>query len=293
MLAGFFLVLSMAALNESYLGASGSGLTVAERAGLELSMLQTQQEEKLPRDGLSFWGKITGDNNDYLVAVALLPAYPFPTKKFYYTTSKQPEKLSRMPDLSAEYVAHAKTLLSKPFSGEPSLPYEMPKVEGEEEPTEPQFDENGEEIAPEVFREEHRLAYVVGVIDHDVSVVPRGAYLVDASHQVIKNRSYDGLSYEAAGQLRSYFHFRAPESEQCMKALEKPGIVRAGDFLDPIDADKPTGTFSLYYSASNTMAIIRSFYWPGSYSFHAIGTSDYGSVYIGDGLPNVDIQFML
>lgn len=276
------------------MGASGCGLNVAERAGLELSMLQIQQEEKLPRDSLSFWGKITGDQNDYLVAVAQVAAYPFPAKKFYYTTSTKAEKLSKMPELSTEYVAHAKTLVSKPMSGEPSFPYEIPKPEGEEEvAAEPVLDENGEEVQPEVFREEHRLAYVVQLIDHDTAVVPRGAYLVDAAHQVIKNTSYEGLSYEAAGQLRSYHHFRAPESDLCMMALEKPGIVRAAGFLDPIEADKPPGCFSLYYAASNTTAIIRSFYWPGAFFYHVIGTGKYGSVYIGDGIPNVDIQFML
>ena len=98
---------------------------------------------------------------------------------------------------------------------------------------------------------------------------------------------------------------RAPESEHCMKALEKPGIVRAGEFLDPIEADKrvlkllisasnrPMGCFSLKYSPCNTLAIVRSFYWPGSYFYHSIGTGAYGSFYYGNGLPNVDIQFML
>ncbi|KAH8071240.1 hypothetical protein JL721_4678 [Aureococcus anophagefferens] len=123
---------------------------------------------------------------------------------------------------------------------------------------EPVLDENGEEIQPEVFREEHKLAYHVALIDGDATVVPRGAYLVDAAHQVIKNPAYEGLAYEAAGQLRSYFHFRAPKSERAQKALEKPGVVRAGDFLDPIADDVPAGTFSLYYDPSNTMAIIRS-----------------------------------
>ena len=41
------------------------------------------------------------------------------------------------------------------------------------------------------------------------------------------------------------------------------------------------------------MAILRSFYWPGSYFCHKINTSAYVSVYFGDGLPNDDIQFML
>ena len=74
------------------------------------------------------------------------------------------------------------------------------------------MDENGEEVQPEVFREEHRLAFHVALIAKDVTIVPRGAYIVDATHQVIKNKSFEGLSYEAAGQLRSYFHFRSADA---------------------------------------------------------------------------------
>ena len=281
------------------LAPSGMGLSVSEQAGLDISMLQVRQQENLPLGSLSFWGRIKGSDKgrdaDYLVLCALTPQYPFPSKKFYYTTTAAPEKMSKMPDLSEEYLAHAVTLLSKPFSGEPSMPYPLPAKEGSEEepPAEPVLDENGEEVQPEVFREEHKLAYHVALIDKDVTITPRGAYLVDAAHQVIKNKAYEGLTYEGAGQLRSYFHFRPPLSERAQKALEKPGIVRAGDFLDPISEDAPAGTFSLYYDPSNTTAIIRSFYWPGAYFYHAIGTGTYGNVYMGDGLPNTDIQFML
>lgn len=282
---------------EGLLGLSGAGLNVAERAGLELSMQAITQEEKLARGSLSFWGKISGDSNDYLIAVATQAAnYPFPSRKFYYTTSTKPEKLSIMPEkLSEAYVEHAKTLLSRPMSGEPSFPYEIlakPLAEGEEA-VEPLLDENGEEIPPEIFREEHRLAFVVSLIDHDVAIVPRGAYMVDAAHQVVKSKVYEGLSFEAAGQLRNYYHFRAPESEHCTKALEKPGVVRPGDFLDPLEADLPKGCFSLVYSTSKTVAVLRSFYWPGSFFYHVIASSEYGSVYFGDGMPNLDIQFML
>ena len=123
--------------------------------------------------------------------------------------------------------------------------------------------------------------------------MPRGAWLVDATHQVVKNKAYEGLSHEAAGQLRSYFHFRAPLSERAQMALEKPGIVRPGDFLDPIAEDGPPGTWGVQYDATNELACVRSFYWPGSYFCHEIDTGNFVSVYFGDGLPNDDIQFML
>lgn len=50
-----------------------------------------------------------------------------------------------------------------------------------------------------------------------------------------------GLSYSSAENLKSYFHFRKPESAFARVSMEKEGLVRAGDFLDSIDDDKPKG----------------------------------------------------
>lgn len=263
----------------------GYGLNVAEKAGLEMAMLQIRQTEKLARRSIKFWGRICGDTADYLMVCATLPsACYFPTKKFYYTTTRQANKLSQMPELSDLYAAHAASLVEKPFSGEPSLPYD---IEGQEASTD-------EGVAVEIFREEHRLAYHVRLIDHDTCVVPVGAFLVDATHRVVENQSYQGLSYEAAGQLKSYLHFRDPESNLARKALEKTtGIVRPADFLDNISNDTPDTVISITYSPDNTTAILRNFYWPGAFAFHVINTHNFGSVYFGDGCPNLDLQFML
>jgi hypothetical protein len=33
--------------------------------------------------------------------------------------------------------------------------------------------------------------------------------------------------------------------------------------------------------------------WPGSYAFHKANSKVFGSVYIGDGIKNTDVAFML
>ena len=116
---------------------------------------------------------------------------------------------------------------------------------------------------------------------------------MDASHTVCKNLAYTGLSYEAAGNMANYYHFRTPESARAKAGLEKPGIVRAGDFMDPIVEDSPKGAWSLAYDTSSTIATLRSFYWPGYFFYHVVESAEYGGVYFGDGLPNVDLPFML
>merc|ERR1719446_1703108 len=123
------------------LGPSGSGLSVEEKSGLQVSMLQRRDAEGFSAD-LKFWGRITGKTNDYLVAIAMKPAYPFPLKKFYYCTTGD-FTLSQMPELTDEYKGLAEGLIAKSFQGEPSLVIETategegdappPPAEGEEE----------------------------------------------------------------------------------------------------------------------------------------------------------------
>merc|ERR1712196_711821 len=154
----------------------------------------------------------------------------------------------------------------------------------------PEAAEGEDAPAPvETFREMHRLAFTVTQIDHDVAVAPKGQMIVDATHNVVQNVSYRGLSYEAAGSLSNYYHLRTPESARAKACYEKPGIVRPSDFLDPIAEDSPAGVWSISYDASNTVATLRSFYWPGYFFFHAVDSPVCGGVYFGNGMPNADL----
>lgn len=60
----------------------GQTLTPQERSNLELGLLKRRATEQL--SSVRFWGRISGDTADYLVAVALLPGKDFPDKKFYF-----------------------------------------------------------------------------------------------------------------------------------------------------------------------------------------------------------------
>lgn len=273
------------------LGPTGFTLSIEERAALQIAMLAIQRKENLDR--LQFWGKITGESNDYLIAYAIEPTYSFPIKKFYYCTASNGYSLVQMPSLTQEWEDLAQTWRMLPFRGDPSF---CPGVQDSTEDVEPQLDDDGNPIEvpnKEVFSEHHRLTYTVRTIDADVSVLPRGAFVVDAAHSVRKNKSFEGLSYDAAASLSNYYHFREPKSICANANLNKPGIVRPSEFLDPISDDEPKGVWSLCRDASHTMVLLRSFYWPGYFFYHCVETSEYGGVYFGDGIANDDIAFML
>jgi len=260
----------------------GNTLNLEEVAGLEVAILQRRREESLV-GRLLFWGKIYGSTQDYLVVVHVdgTPSSDFPTKKYYYCTTSD-YTLRAAPTLSEEYETQADSITSQ-FTGDPSF-MAYNGLEPEEI----------EEGAPPIerFREVHRVSYIVQQIDHDCSIVPRGAIVVDATKKIVFNEFFSGLSYHTASELRAFYHLRYPENPQGIASMKKPGIVKA-DFLDAITKDTPQEMWTISQNNSGTACFIRNLYWEG-YNFYALnGTPEYGGAYFGSGVPNLDLAFML
>jgi len=185
-----------------------------------------------------------------------------------------------MPIIDQELTTKAEALQGM-FAGDPSkFLEEVPEGEGQAEE------------AAGALREEHRLAQTVLAIEFDTATCPKGAFLVAPSHQVTKNAAFEGLSYEASGQLSSYYHLREAIGAEPRAALEKPGLVRSTDFLDSLGSDAAS-SWSLQYNSSKTSSSLRSLIWPGYFFFHKVNTGEYGGAYIGTGQKNNDIAFMI
>lgn len=160
--------------------------------------------------------------------------------------------------------------------------------------TEEEEDEDGVPKPKKVkFSEAHRLAYAISQIDADTAVVPRGAYIVTATHDVLQNRAFEGLDSAAAGGLDNYFHFRKPVALARKTALERSGMVASTDFLDPLSEDTPRGVWSVRVDDARGAATGRSLLWPGYFFFHNVGSAGYGGAYFGYGTKNGDIGFMV
>jgi radial spoke head protein 9 len=257
---------------------SGMCLSVAERAGLEVAMVQRTNDEGFK--ALFFWGKITGTSEDYLICYGLLPSYDYPQKKFFFCTTNN-YTLQQMPVIDAEMTQKAEAVEGM-FVGEPDKPLEEV----------PEDAEDPEAAAKNVFREEHRLAQTVLAIDFDTSTCPKGAFLVAPSKQVGQNTGFVGLDYEAAGQLSSYYHLRAATGPEPKAALDKPGLVRSTDFLDSLASDAAS-SWSLQYNSSKTSSTLRSLVWPGYFFYHQVSSSNFGGAYFGTGQKNTDLAFMI
>jgi len=179
--------------------------------------------------------------------------------------------------------------------GDPGLVLEEDNEEEEEE--EPEEDEEDGERAPKPkkvrFVEAHRLVHRVTAMDSDLSLVPRGAFVITPTHYLAPNPSFAGLSATEAGSTASFLHFRKPFALERKSALDREGTVKDVDFLDPISEDEPTGVWSVRVDEGEGTVTVRSLRWPGYFFVHRLGSPDFGGAYFGDGLPNRDLAFML
>ena len=64
-------------------------------------------------------------------------------------------------------------------------------------------------------------------------------------------------------------------------------------FLDDISSDLPKCVWNIQKDTTESVALIRNSLWPGYYAFHRVHTPIYGGVYIGYGIKNLDLLFMI
>lgn len=99
-----------------------------------------------------------------------------------------------------------------------------------------------------------------------------------------------GLSFEDAGKITSYKHFR--NATKTIPPLERAKLNKALDFWDSLTDDVPHGCWTLTNEAAAKSVLLRNWLWPGYVFYHAPQTPSYAGVYNGTGLRNSDIVFM-
>lgn len=138
-----------------------------------------------------------------------------------------------------------------------------------------------------------RLAFVINEIEKQCHLVPEGSVKLTPLHEIRRNEAFAGLNKEDATSLAKYLHFRKVEFKDKVDQMDRDDSVFRHDFLDVIENDSIKGSWTLHLDTSESVANIRNLLWPGFYAFHKIGTTQYGSMYFGDGRKNNDLPFML
>lgn len=70
------------------------------------------------------------------------------------------------------------------------------------------FSDDDEAVEENLLTELHRVSFTIENLDHDTSVVPADAYILNDRHQVVPWAEYRGLAYSELSDLNSYAHFR-------------------------------------------------------------------------------------
>lgn len=278
----------------------------------------TQLRASVDADEVLFWGKINGINADYFIAVAVTftNTYEFPQKAFYWTLSTTPDfKFKEMPALGLPIPEQDAFIdnCANYFLGEPSKL--LNQKEGEEEaqeeaPVEDPIDDedadgeqkakNSDESEDEEIKvpkrnltELNRLAVVVNAIENDCQICPVGAFKMTPKHELRRAEAFRGLSKEQARSLENYLHFRNVQTREKKALLEQSDAPFRTDILEPIVTDTPRGCWSLQMDEVGATVLIRSLSWPGFQFFHRINSPKFGNVYIGDGLKDLEVQFLI
>ncbi|KAK3518177.1 hypothetical protein QTP70_033873 [Hemibagrus guttatus] len=263
----------------------GNGLTLSseQRAALHTSLIMLKRNYKFHR--VLFWGKILGIKNDYFIAQGVGEDEMKDRKCLYSFNCMDWHLLPHATEALTEEVA----LVAKGrFIGEPSHTYEHTEIRHRGE-----GDDAVEEEVMVKVSEEKRLAVTVFAIDKEVAVVPRGAYIQSPHGIVQTNRSFEGLNPTEAAKLNNYLHFTDPKNLKKKSILEMADLNPSIDFLDPLSDDIPKGSWSLQFEHSSRVCVIRSLLWFGLTFFHVPETSQHGYIYMGDGLKNLDLPFMM
>jgi hypothetical protein len=211
---------------------------------------------------------------------------PIPIKHFFWCSSTN-FTFSALPQASAECVAKLGNL-DYLFSGE----FDTVLVESTEAPK--VIDAAaGIILPPKHFTELDRLAVVVSQINEACSCVPKGAMKCIPTQEVLVNEGFCGLSPEDAICLSNWQHLRSIRQEDKKSLVARAVHVYNDDFLDGLECDKPRESWSLLKDVTGGQVTLRSQLWPGFYAYHRCNTPVFGAVYIGDGIQNASLPFML
>jgi len=259
----------------------GGTLSSEERAVLQASFVLLKESQHFKE--IRFWGKVRGLQADYFICQGTIDAEgkvaPFDTKRVTFKSMDGLE-WTQLVEVDDSMAAKCRAV-NELFRGDLGYIYGGEPVE------------EGAEVAEDAVTEERRLAAFVAEIDDAGAVAPTGALLLDARHRVVPSPSFRGLAPEAAMDLKSYVHWRAPRQSDKKKVFETKGLTQTTDFLDPIDKDEPKGCWSPIFEPSACMATLRNQVYSGLVVYTSLQSPCYGYVYFGSGIRNDDIAFML
>ena len=270
--------------------ANGVCLSLVEKLKLETTLDQLKSDIKC--DEMQFWGLIYGAEKDYYICKALYyKGYPeFPKKKYYFCSSSN-FIFSELPDIQPHHIQNFHKFNTY-FIGNPDIILEKYDLAQNKNTDEVIGDTFKPQLKKKNMTETDRLSFVVRTIDHDTSVVPIGGYKMLPIGELRRNDLFEGLSSQDLDKSEKYVHLRPVENQEKKDKIEMGKAVFDFDFLDSINEDPIKGSWSIHVDEMKSVSTLRNLVWPGYFAYHKANTNEFGGVYIGYGIKNVDIPFM-
>lgn len=139
-----------------------------------------------------------------------------------------------------------------------------------------------------------RLQFVVHSIDNNCQIAPCGSFKKNTLGDVSPNDAFSGLEVSKLDDLNSYMHIRPVEQKDKLELRAREEDIFNHEFLDCVALDNPLSSWSVQKDPINPLVVtIRSRVWPGFLAYHRANTNVKGGVYFGDGIKNIDLEFML
>jgi radial spoke head protein 9 len=155
--------------------------------------------------------------------------------------------------------------------------------------------EMGIVIKPKPVTELDRLAYVVGELASNFAA-PKGSHKVvpgPNGGKLERNEGFAGLSPEDANTLSNWLFTRSPRDPEVKGLYEREEALFKEECLDNVSKDYPKMAWNIQKDATGTVATLKSQLWPGLYCYHRCNTQIFGLMYIGDGIKNINLPFMV
>jgi len=264
----------------SALASSGVVLPLPHSTGMQSSLPILKKNYKFSK--VLFWGKLQGMQADYLIAKGIEESYT--TTKFFYCTDGV--SWAQLPAVTDEMIADVASvtthglLLSGDISTQIQLPV-PPLPEGAEPPE--------EEPEPKFVTELDRVAVMVATIDKDCAMCPAVALIKKADGTITDSPTFAGLSFEKATAVSAYVLMNQPKEV----SVNADALTASTDFLTSCADIVPAGSLTCKFDEATSIATWRSLLYPGFMAYSVVGSAVCGYAYVGSGLANPDIAFML
>lgn len=152
--------------------------------------------------------------------------------------------------------------------------------------------ELGVYMQPKPITELDRLSFVLAQLENK-QAVPKGYIKMVPNGEIRINEAFRGLNKDDAFSLDNWLFTRAPQNSEIKGKAERGELTYDDNCADPVSSDSLKNSWSIQRDMTGTIATLRSNLWPGMYKWHRVNTNVFGSVYIGDGVRNENLSFMV